>query len=102
MPSINVKVSHSLAQEEALKRIKKIFDKLKDDFKDKISDVQENWKGNSSDFSFKIMGLLMKGKLMVSASDVVLNGSIPFAALPFKGLIESKIREEAENLLIQK
>jgi hypothetical protein len=101
MPSIKVKVDHSLTQEEALKRIKKIFDKLKDDFKDKISDVQENWNNNSSDFSFKIMGLLMKGKLSVSTSDVFLDGSIPFTALPFKGLIESKIREEAENLLAQ-
>ncbi len=99
MPNIKVKVDHSLAQEEALKRIKKIFDKLKDDFKDKISDVQESWNGNSSDFSFKIMGLLMKGKLTVSQFDVILDGKIPFTALPFKGLIESKIREEAENLL---
>ena len=99
MPNIKVKVDHSLAQEEALKRIKKIFDKLKDDFKDKITDVQESWNGNSSDFSFKIMGLLMKGKLAVSQSDVILDGKIPLTALPFKGLIESKIREEAENLL---
>lgn len=101
MPGIKVKVEHSLSQEDAQIRIKKIFNKLKEDFKDKISNVQENWNGNSADFSFNIMGLLMKGKLSVSQNDVLLDGNIPFTALPFKGLIESKIREEAENLLAQ-
>ena len=99
MPGIKVKVEHSLSQNIAQERIKKIFDKLKDDFSDKISDVQENWSGNSADFSFKIMGLLMKGVLRVDDDEVILDGKIPFTALPFKGLIESKIKEEAENLL---
>jgi len=99
MPSVKVKIDHSLEQTEALNRIKKIFDKLKDDFKDEISDLQESWNGNNADFSFKIMGLLIKGKLSVSATDVVLNGTIPWAAVPFKGMIERKIREESEKLL---
>ena len=99
MPGIKVKVKHSLPQNTALERIKKIFDKLKEDFSDKISDTQEKWNGNSADFSFKIMGLLMKGIIQVNDNEVVLDGKIPFTALPFKGLIESKIREEAENLL---
>jgi len=101
MPSIKVKIDHSLEQEEALVRIKKIFDKLKEDFKEKISDVNENWNGNTADFSFKIMGLLMKGKLSVSPEDVVLNGTIPWTAVPFKGMIEAKVKEEAQQLLSQ-
>ena len=101
MPGVKVNIDHNLEQQEALRRIQKIFDKLKGDFKDQISDVQENWNGNSADFSFKIMGLLMKGKLIVNAANVILDGSIPWAAVPFKGLIESKIKEEAISLLRQ-
>ncbi len=99
MPSVNVVVDHSLSRDDAKERIKKLFDKLKEDFQDKISDVNEVWNENHSDFSFKIMGLLMKGRLSVSSSDVRLDGQIPFTALPFKKLIENTIRQEASNLL---
>ena len=99
MPSVNVVVDHSLNRDDAKERIKKLFDKLKEDFQDKISDVNEVWNENHSDFSFKIMGLLMKGRLSVSSSDVRLDGQIPFTALPFKKLIENTIRQEANNLL---
>ncbi|RLD82377.1 MAG: hypothetical protein DRJ10_05120 [Bacteroidetes bacterium] len=99
MPSVNVVVDHSLNRDDAKERIKKLFDKLKEDFQDKISDVNEIWNENHSDFSFKIMGLLMKGRLSVSSSDVRLDGQIPFTALPFKKLIENTIRKEAINLL---
>jgi hypothetical protein len=99
MPSINVVVDHSLEKSLAKERVKKIFDKLKEDFQDKISDVNETWNENHADFSFKIMGLLMKGRLLVSDLNVVLDGKIPFAALPFKKVIENTIRNEAEKLL---
>jgi len=101
MPSVKVVVDHTLDRDDAKERIKKIFDKLKDDFQDKITDVKEIWNENHSDFSFKIMGLLMKGKLSVSYSDVSLDGQIPFAALPFKKLIENTIRQEAVKLLTE-
>ena len=101
MPSVNVLVNHSLDRSDAKERIKKLFDKLKEDFQDKISDVNEIWNENHSDFSFKIMGLVMKGRLSVSDSDVNLNGQIPFTALPFKKLIESTIKQEAIKLLTE-
>jgi len=101
MPSVNIVVDHSLNRDDAKERIKKLFDKLKEDFQDKISDVHEIWNETHSDFSFKIMGLVMKGRLSVSNSDVRLNGQIPFTALPFKGLIENTIRKEAVKLLTE-
>ena len=99
MPSVKVVVDHALNQKDAKERIKKLFDKLKEDFQDKITDVNEVWNENHSDFSFKIMGLTMKGKLSVSDSNVSLNGQIPFTALPFKKVIENTIKQEAIKLL---
>ncbi len=101
MPSVKVVVNHSLDKSDAKERIKKLFDKLKEDFQDKISEVNEVWNESHSDFSFKIMGLLMKGRLSVSNSDVLLDGQIPFTALPFKSLIESTIKKEAVKLLME-
>ncbi len=101
MPSVKVQVDHTLDRADAKERIKKLFDKLKDDFQDKISEVNETWNENHSDFSFKIMGLLMKGRLSVNDTDVRLDGQIPFTALPFKKLIENTIKQEAVKLLTE-
>ena len=69
------------------------------DIKDKISDVTEKWNEYSSDFSFKVMNMPIKGNLFVENSIVKLDAQIPFAAVPFKRMIETTIRNEAEKLL---
>ena len=46
MPGINMSVAHSLKQAEALKRIKKLVEELKDQYSGQVTDVHETWKGN--------------------------------------------------------
>jgi hypothetical protein len=45
------------------------------------------------------MGFKISGELNVTAHDVAITGEYPFAAMPFKGTIESTLRERAERLL---
>jgi len=99
MPGLKVDIEHSLDQALATERIKGLLNNLKADYGDMIKDLNENWSENSASFSFKVMGMAVAGKLLVSSSKVSLDGQIPFAAVPFKRTIESKIREEAEKLL---
>jgi hypothetical protein len=42
----------------------------------------------------------VSGVLMVSPSQIELAGNIPFPVLPFKGKIESTIRDQAKTLLV--
>lgn len=72
---------------------------MKNRYSDKISDIQEEWDGDSANFSFKLMGFSVKGKLLVAETDVQLEGSLPFAAVPFKGMVETAIREQTKELL---
>lgn len=99
MPGIKVDVAHSLSQDIATERVKGLLNKLKADYGDMIQDLNESWNGNSSQFSFKVMGMSVKGNLNVDSDFVSLDGQIPLAALPFKKTIEGKIREEALKLL---
>jgi len=99
MPKIKVEIEHSISMEQAVTRIKGLLSKLKNDYQDMISELTENWTGNGSDFSFKVMGMKVKGNLVITPTLVSLNGDLPFVAIPFKKTIEDKIREETIKLL---
>ncbi len=99
MPSLNMSVPHRLPQNEALGRIKGLLGQVKTQFADRISDLRETWRGNQGTFSFSAMGFGVSGTLTVKPGEVILESRLPFAALPFKGRIESTIRERAMALL---
>jgi len=99
MPSLHLVIPHPLSADEALKRIKQLIPITKKQFGDKVADVQEQWKGNKGTFSFTVMGFDVSGTLDVRDNEVELDGSLPWAALPFKGKIEETITEKAEELL---
>jgi hypothetical protein len=99
MPSIHLHIPHQLPKEEALERIQSLIQRVKNQFGDKVTDVQEEWHGDTGRFSFSIMGFDVSGKLNVSNSTVGLDGKIPMAAALFRGKIKSVIMEEAQKVL---
>lgn len=99
MPKMNVRVPHHLTETEATSRIKKLIGELKQKFGDRIQNLQEAWSGTGGTFSFETMGFKLSGTLSVSPSEVQIDGSLPFAALPFRGMVEEAIREKAKDLL---
>ena len=100
MPKINMTIVHKLSQDEALIRIKGLLGEVKTEFGDKVSNLKEDWNGYTGTFNFSAMGFKVSGVLTVHESRVDLAGNLPFAALPFKGKIETTIRERAEKLLV--
>lgn len=99
MPSLTITVPHSLGADEAASRLKAFFEKLKSRYQDKMSNLEEKWDGNRLDYAFSTFGFNVKGDLNVEPGEVRVNGSLPFAAIMFKGKIEQSIRDELEKLL---
>lgn len=99
MPKLSMNISHSLSQDEAIKRIKKLLNDVKTQYADKIGDLHEEWDGNLGKFNFSAMGFPMSGTLTVNTSQVEISGNLPFAAMFFKKKIESTIKDRAETLL---
>ncbi|MEN9443339.1 MAG: hypothetical protein RIS47_229 [Bacteroidota bacterium] len=99
MPKIEIKEAHTLLPQEAQQRISTLISELKIKHKDQISDINEVWNGNKCSFSFKLMGFRTEGTIEVHQTSIELQGNIPFAALVFKGSIESTIRSQARQLL---
>jgi hypothetical protein len=99
MPSLLITTPHTLTAEEATARLKSFFQKLKDRHADKVSNLEESWDDNRLSYAFSTYGFNIKGDLTVEPGEVKVNGSLPFAAMMFKGKIEQTVREELEKLL---
>jgi putative polyhydroxyalkanoate system protein len=99
MPSLTISIPHSLGADEAASRLKGFFEKLKSRYQDKMSNLEESWEGNKLNYAFSTFGFSIKGDLNVEDNAVNVNGSLPFAAMMFKGQIEQSVRQELEKLL---
>jgi hypothetical protein len=99
MPNINISIPHQLPPEQALTRIKDFIAQAKTQYSNEIGNLQENWNGHVGTFSGSARGLSVSGILTVEASVVAVELTIPFAAMLFKGTIESGIRDQLTKLL---
>jgi hypothetical protein len=100
MPSLSMSAPHALGQEEALARLKKYLEKLKARHQDKVSNLEEQWDDpHHLRCSFSTYGFNIKGEVAVEPTEVKVNGSLPFAAMMFKGKIEQTVREELNRIL---
>jgi len=93
MPKISVTVPHTVGREEAGERLKGFLSWLKERHKDQVGDLQEEWGENTLKFSFKTYGFKFQGSGVVEDAEVKVDVDLPFAAMMFKGKIESEMRE---------
>ncbi|HEY3913861.1 MAG TPA: polyhydroxyalkanoic acid system family protein [Verrucomicrobiae bacterium] len=99
MPKIHLAVPHALGADEAKKRVTNLVAQTRQDFGGKVSDLSEAWNGFVNTFSFRAIGFSVTGKLEAQPAQVVVDIDLPFAALPFKGRIESELLAHARALL---
>src|SRR5687767_9738653 len=100
MASFKAEVSNQPGQAQAAERLKtKFLDLLGDKYTDTVKDVQGTWKDNDLSFSFRSVGLTFKGTLEVGTDRAKINGSLPFAAIAFKGKIEHAVKHELTQAL---
>lgn len=99
MPKFNVDVPHTLSREEATDRLNRFLDMIRGQLGDQVSDLEEAWDGDALKFSFKTFGIQIKGDVTVADEALKVAGDLPFAAMMFKGKIESQIKEQLAKLV---
>ena len=100
MPTLNVTVDHQLTQAEATERLMKKRAEIQEQKTYTVSDIKETWTTpNTLDFSFKILGFSLTGKVESLESSVRITVVLPAAALLMKGTIETQVRRELEQVL---
>lgn len=98
MAKFNVVVDHQTERTQAVTRLKTFSDRIREEAPVEVSEVEEDWDdaGNLS-FSFKAMGFTISGSMVTCEDKVTVAGKLPFAALPFRGVIETQIAEKVRE-----
>ena len=91
-------IHHKLSQQEALSRIKNLFTKLKQEQKDKISGIKEDWNNETLQFQFTVLRFTVSGSLAVHPSSIEMAADVPFAIFLFRSKIKEVIRTKAKEL----
>ncbi len=99
MPSLKMSIPHALGQEAATEKLKSYLNMMLENSKDKVSNLSHSWTDNVLQAAFTTMGFAVKGTMAVQPEQVVIDGTIPFALVMFKGKIESEIREKMTRIL---
>lgn len=99
MSSIKLHIPHTLAQEEALGRIKTLFHKLKHEQKNKISHVKEEWSHDTGHFHFTAQGFDLSGVIKVHNGSIDIHAKVPLAVYFFRNKIKEVIKEKAHEIL---
>lgn len=99
MPGFEIEVPHSLGKAEATERLKSFSDKIRDRYKEQVSDLEESWSDDALTFSFKTFGFKVGGTITVEEESIKLDGNLPIAAMAFKGKIQSEFQGQIERLV---
>ena len=99
MPSFSTEVDHSLGREEATRRLKGFVESVSEHYKDQVSHMEGQWNESTLEFALTTYGFNISGTLTVEDDKARLDGSLPFAALAFRGKIEQSIASEIRREL---
>lgn len=100
MAKFNVTVDHEVHREVAVTRLRGFSDHMRKEVPVEVTEVIEEWddQGNLT-FSFKALGFKVSGSMVTCERQVTVHGTIPFAALPFRGAIESQIADKVREAI---
>ncbi len=99
MPSFQVEVPHQLGREKAKQRLQGFLDRARELYKNQVSELSGSWTDDTLEFLMATYGFKITGKLAVEEDKVKLAGQLPFAAVAFRGKIESSFATELKRAL---
>ena len=99
MPRLKISVAHSLDRDTATERLKGFLEQVKSQYKDRLSNLEEEWDEFSGRFKFSAMGFTTEGTITVEENEVRVDGKLPLAAMIIKGQIEETIRGYLKKVL---
>ncbi len=99
MPKFNFEIPHTLSADDAKAKVQKFAEALQSKLKDQVSDLHQTWEDQDLVFGFKTFGIKIDGKISVLDDKLAIEGDLPFAAMMFKGKIESEMRGQLEKLM---
>ncbi|MEZ6087934.1 MAG: polyhydroxyalkanoic acid system family protein [Pirellulaceae bacterium] len=99
MPKVNTQVSNGLGKEQAKEKLDYMVQRMERDYGDKIKNLEGVWDEDVLNISFEAMGFKITSMVAVSEDVVNVESQLPMAALPFKGMVQSRITDTLSKML---
>jgi hypothetical protein len=99
MAKFKTEVSHQLGKDAAQKRLQSFIAKVSQQLQAQATQLQSDWEDNLLKFCITTFGMKIDGTLTVEEASAHVEGSLPLAALMFKGKIETTIQTELARAL---
>lgn len=99
MPKVNTQVTNGLGKDKAKEKLDYMVEKMGREFGDKVKNLQGAWDEDVLSISFEAMGFKIKSLVAVSEEVVDVESHLPLAALPFKGMVHTKITDTLGKML---
>ena len=97
-----VSIPHQLGKEEAIRRLKGGLGRLKEQFGDKLGEVEHNWTDNRADFRVVALGQTASGNLEVMEDTVRVEVQLPWLLAMIAEKAQSFIRKQGHLMLEKK
>lgn len=98
MPKIELQHRTSLSVSEIKEKAERLINDALEEFKDKISDAHQEWRGNTLVFSLSVMGFTVSGQVTAKDNLITVEAKLPFVAGVFRGKIREKFYKKAKEL----
>ena len=100
MARFEVAVDHTLERTIAVTRLRGFSESILANAPVEVSDLKEDWDDEGNlEFAFTAMGFTVSGQVVTCEAYVTVKGDLPFAALPFRGMIEEKMAEKIREAI---
>jgi hypothetical protein len=94
-----VTIPHKLGKEEAARRLKAGFGKIRSNFGEKFVVLKDSWKGDHLDFQASLLGQTTTGTIDVAADSVRLEVQLPWVLALLANKAKVLVQKQAQLLL---
>ena len=95
---MRIAIPHHTTKANAREKLEQKLAALLGQFGGHAQDVEHQWAGDTLKFKGKARGFALSGTVEVTDAEVVIDGKLPFLAMPFEPKIREAVKKEAEAM----
>jgi putative polyhydroxyalkanoate system protein len=95
---MKVTVEHNTTKDIARAKIEQRLHSLLGQFGHKADELEHEWYGDTLNFKGKAKGLKVEGTVEITNAEVIIDGKLPFIAMPFESRIKEAVQKEADQM----
>ena len=96
---MEIRRHHNITMDSAVQLANQILPGFIEKAGDNVSNIERQWDGNVLRFAFQAHGMNIKGTLLVTDDEIIIESELPFMARPFEGVVRSAIELKLDTLL---